>query len=552
MRNKSKIAMLTLLALVMCATFGFATSGIASAEGIDFAEYNVVDNRVASSSNSEDGIALSILFNYSIPTQAELSVASTNEYYYALNSYCNTKNNEMITRLGLSNYENVTANTKTPLVEFYYKDNESFNKDYAILQSSRNDSLVETIYIENYISTATQKTLPSDNTVARDGNTTYTLEDAADDTSISHATYGGTDMTLGILSDGFPVTQYYENLTYPSGNYTSSNVSTDNDAIINIVKAGVPDVDIAYNVVTTQSNFKSAISGFDSAIKVILVVCDSALADSGLYTSESAQIDIISQLYDTTFVVMAGNSGNYVNYAAMAFNVISVGASDSSDEVANLSAYNTAETSSRYSRKPTMVAPGYRLTNVLSDSDANIYSGTEYAAAFVAAAAIKYHEQADDMTTPGLIASFCNSAQRINNDVWNAKGGAGRLYYMGSALLNISGMRMTSNSTYVSNTVIYEDTVALRRNKTAYVYMMFHVWDIKYVTDVNSVNIPNYDIEIYDSDGDLVATNVDSGTNIECFSFSTGGGSLYKTFTIKIRLVSKPSGVTDLIGVCCY
>ena len=279
----------------------------------------------------------------------------------------------------------------------------------------------------------------------------YNMTNVLSDIGATDQTYKGYCMNIGVLESGGVIqttssntsnTPSHPELSYltvyrdgPSG---SCPVDTSGHAE-RVIRTLCGTNGIARNVYTVYNYYTPNTSDNVTAMawlissRCYLVNKSGGAWQDGKYHWLDAFMDYQVRNNCMTLVKSAGNisqsSNEKITSPGVGYNVITVGASDSGNNVSSDSSFgvNTASGTAVNGRKPTLVAPGVKIQT------AGYTSGTSYAAPIVTGVLAKLSEEFTGLALASYIATsaLCASATFVNGQgtVWDTHAGAGRVNY---------------------------------------------------------------------------------------------------------------------------
>lgn len=270
------------------------------------------------------------------------------------------------------------------------------------------------------------------------------------------------------------------------------------------------------------------------------------LLSEGTYNSMSAYVDyIISQNY-VVVVAAAGNEGEYdarICNPGLAYNAITVGATDCTDTMADYSSYIVDEGPI----KPTIAMRG---GIGLYDNDDTTIQGTSCSAALTTGFLSWIIEQRPSLiiNKEQLLALMCaNAYDPIYDDIPLANGfsnplGAGIFNY-GNMIDNLSNSGMTYYSgTYPLGTTIFTKTVYLTKNQSIRAAIATIASSDG---TVDGISFTDYDLFIKSSTGEILNFSYSEDSVIEVVDWKA---TMNGNYTIEIVVASDRVKSRDYIG----
>ena len=255
----------------------------------------------------------------------------------------------------------------------------------------------------------------------------------------------------------------------------------------------------------------------------------------------------IDGLYDyqasTHYVTIVKSAGNYssnpskyITSPGYAYNVITVGGVSMNSEnewvYDNGACYNSdlPEVKPNIAAPNKVIIPGYSIEQ----------SGTSYAAPMVTAAiALLVDSNSDYLLNPmAVISTVTATAAKTTNYVndngfFNSQIGAGIIDV--ERMLGTTVIVQNKNNSVFSKGTIWTVERYFGENldiQVGLAWLAFVYDNVTYVTD--------YDLMVYDSEGNLVASSVMTKSNVETVSFNTGNGDTFRISVVLPTTVSSP------------
>ena len=266
----------------------------------------------------------------------------------------------------------------------------------------------------------------------------------------------------------------------------------------------------------------------------------------GDYTSEAAYIDYIVRNSFVTFVGSAGNRGDsdkYVTSPKTGYNVITVGATNDSGNLAYFSSYEEKFAIS----KPTLVAPGSYIS---IPGFSGIHSGTSFSAPIVTGtvALIMQHRSLLLLYPEAIKALLTANIQPL--DGYTAFDSSGLEDKVGSGMLDISSTLEASsiignfyNDENVPGQDVYTKLVYLNAGQRIRIAA---IWLVNSDKSASTNKVTDYDLFLYD--GAVMKKSARSGyNNVEFVDYTANSSGQY---TIKVTLAaSRKTSTADVGGV---
>lgn len=251
----------------------------------------------------------------------------------------------------------------------------------------------------------------------------------------------------------------------------------------------------------------------------------------GEYSSMSAYVDYIMAEEYVIIVNSAGNEGRttgYITNPGLAYNVLTVGSVDYDNYRSRFSSHVTLSGP----EKPTISLYGEHVS-VYDDANTSV-DGTSFSAALMSgylAWIIQSHSTLlvnRERLYALLVANAHNSVYIPNTDCGFANTIGAGVFNYANLEANYSYSGVKSNSTGVTNTLIYSKEVYLQAGQTLRASL---ATTASSDGTVNGVTFTDYDLQIKNSSGQLLfnANSVDSVIEVATYTATTSG---YYTFNI--------------------
>jgi len=312
------------------------------------------------------------------------------DYRNQLSEYYLEFNYEMIENLGLADYDSYYASSYGPFVLYKYNSLSDLleNDLTAIKESDSEDLLNVFVENENHYDMATR----NPNSFIQN----YPFGEALEDIGItSDTTYTGAGVKIGSIESGIP--NNYVNLsntTYETHGTHQTHHAFTTSSVYGGDSGIAPDAEIYFSALSNHSFLESTDWLISRGVNIIN---RSNGASTGRYSSADAYADYIVKEAKVTFINSAGNSGdtNSVGSPSVGLNVISVASNDVNLGISNFSSAGLTSPSNIRISKPTLTAPGGRISNV--DNISGTLSGTSYSAPMVTGVTALLMEEFNDL-----------------------------------------------------------------------------------------------------------------------------------------------------------
>ena len=265
----------------------------------------------------------------------------------------------------------------------------------------------------------------------------------------------------------------------------------------------------------------------------------------GYYGEDSAVVDFYAKTYNMLFVVAAGNNGEetgqYITNPGLAYNALTVGSCVDDDAASIFTSINTVMGPA----KPTLVMLG---TEIYVPTYFDNVEGTSYSTAMVTGAMGMIYELYPTLKTqPERAIALATASAQIMND-YNPDEENGLNNVVGAGLFRYDTIKSCySNSTLLYNQASSGNRVAYTRTVRAEGASKIKVcitWFANATGDPDDTTFNDYDIRIYNSSGQYVATSSATENNLEVLTFNV---PYTDTYTIQIYQYDTTS-LTQRIG----
>lgn len=431
-----------------------------------------------------------------------------------LKAFHTSKNELAIQNIDFSNFDEIYVSKYAPYVSIdtSYESiaNNNFNYVYELAE---NDN-VEMIYVNEW----DQEKESLDYTRYSVGARKYILD----------GTYDGTGVTVGILEIGIP--------DKSSVNLVDKDIKIRD--VWNAIETKKEHTTIMASVIGGKNGFApkcalrcaqlfgDPVAEVDWMMDKGATIINCSFGESeatGCYGSDSAYFDYIARLYKVLFVCASGNFGEtngYVTNPGLGYNVLTVG-SCSIDEGRVSGFSSSVEIDGP--RKPDIVAPGY-CVNVQPYGSQD---GTSISAAVtsgVAALIMQFDNYAKlnpVCLIPALTASALNKSSGHSGNGFNDYAGTGEIDFA-NYLAKIKSHYVLTFTKFIALLTPYNITLK-KGDKLRYAAW----WPAFNEGKVEGTTITNYDIYVYDSEGNVVCKEETLFDNKEFLEFTAPSDGTY-------------------------
>lgn len=345
----------------------------------------------------------------------------------------------------------------------------------------------------------------------------------------------GAGVNIGLLESGI-INKNHRNIS--GSNYEIRtyilNVKTDHAtqmaSIIGCNSGYAPDATI-YNAFTAGGLTQEIDWLVDNDVDIVNMSFRDVDRD-GYYGEDSAVVDFYSKTYNMLFVVAAGNNGEktgqYITNPGLAYNALTVG---SCANCADASIFTSANTIVGPA-KPTLVMLG---SAIYVPYFAESLYGTSYSTAMVTGAMGMIYELYPTLKTQPERAIALATASTQNMEDYEVDEENGLNNIVGAGLFRYDTIKSCySNSTLVYNQASSGNRVAYSRTVRAEGADHIKIcitWFANATGDPDETTFNDYDIRIYNSSGQYVATSTATENNLEVLTFNV---PYTDTYTIQI------------------
>ena len=533
--------------LVIVLFFGLGIYNVSiNLDFINKVEYELVDDYKKMSLDSEgenimtDEVVVRVKFDYEDFTEVSTTdIIDQESYREEAKQYYTSNNKKYLSSINLNNYKSVYISQYAPYIEYTYQRDKYFNYQNNITNEINNNNNIDIAYIKDII-------------LDRQEQIRHAMYvSGVSDTYLSYTpNYTGQGIKVGILEIGL-VDE--EAACFSPGQVTTHIQNTPLESVEDhstYMAAYIGGVDGIANQTKIYSSYiwGSPSEELDWLIDQGVHIINMSYGDSnptGYYSSDSAYFDMIVNTYKVTLVGAVGNFGTsskLVANPALGYNVIGVGSGNYGGIPESYSSYI------EYSGgpKPTIMALGNGI-GIPSLNTAN--SGTSVSCAVVSGIIALLMQQYPELKQkPELVMSAIVSsayqaptATLMANGLTNS-GGAGLIRY-DQFHHAIIGYEYFMTSVGVMETFIYTRNMFLSSGET---FKTCLAWTAYTNGSTNSASLTNYDLYLYDENGNLVASSLSTNSNIELLQHYISEDGEY---VLKIKQVSFIAKINEKIAL---
>lgn len=471
-------------------------------------------------------------------TITNTDIAKQEKYRSEAKEYYSNNNEKYLSNINLYNFKSVYVSKYTPYIEFTYQRDKYFNFKQNISNEINKNASIDVAYIKDvtinktgqlrhamYVSGVSDNCVTNSNTRTGYGIKVGVLEPGLVDEDAACFSIG--QVTTHIQNT--PLESVQEHSTYMAGYIAGSDGIASDAKIYSSYLWGSPSEEIDWLL--------------DNGVHIINMSYGDA-NPTGEYASDSAYIDMIVNNYKITMVGAVGNVGAssaLVSNPALAYNVIGVGSGNNGGYPEQYSSYI------EYSGgpKPTLMALG---TGLCMASLGGGNSGTSVACAVVSGIIALLMEEypilkeRPELVISTLVASAYQPEEAIlmPNGLTNS-GGAGLIRYDQFHHAYIDNSYISTNIG-VLQTFIFSKTMFLSQNE---MHKFCIAWTAYTNGSTSSLNLTNYDLYLYDSNGNVVASSCSTNSNIELIQYYVPTDGEY---TLKIKEVTFVAKINEKVA----
>jgi hypothetical protein len=271
----------------------------------------------------------------------------------------------------------------------------------------------------------------------------------------------------------------------------------------------------------------------------------------------SLYYDYVVQNYKITVVAAAGNTGasNSIGSPSSGQNVISVAATNANKGIAFFSSSGLSGDFGYYLRKPTISAPGGRLTGIPNIPYS--LSGTSYAAPFVTGIiALLMQEFTFLKSDPKLVMSVLTASATPllgQNNTWDFDGGAGLVNYQRARTLLRSGnYESGTNPNGTNGTIVMTRFLHIPANKSLKLstVVQSNTAFSPFTIFLPTLIFTKYKIRVYD--GSALIDEDDFLSNIFLLDINNSSNSVKNYKVEVVQVGSKSTSSNEYIAMAAY
>lgn len=257
--------------------------------------------------------------------------------------------------------------------------------------------------------------------------------------------------------------------------------------------------------------------------------------NNGEYQVYDEWCDHITSEHNVTFVKSAGNNGGNITAPGMAYNAITVGNHNGSS-IYSESSYQ--ENGSIRAEKPDIVARGSTDVQLPNFMTTQYWNGTSFSAAAVTGVLAQLMEGNSNLKLRPTLAKallcagaryWCGTHTNVNGiHSYSEKEGAGKLNAKCAASILSAGRYYYTSGGYTGDEPIIK-TVNVTSGDA--VIKICLTWEKRNFDGGAKPDLADWDLTVYDPNGNMVHTSVSSKNNVELIYFAPSG--VYGTYTIE-------------------
>ncbi len=458
------------------------------------------------------------------------------DYRNQLSEYYLEFNYEMIENLGLADYDSYYASSYGPFVLYKYNSLSDLleNDLTAIKESDSEDLLNVFVENENHYDMATR----NPNSFIQN----YPFGEALEDIGItSDTTYTGAGVKIGSIESGIP--NNYVNLsntTYETHGTHQTHHAFTTSSVYGGDSGIAPDAEIYFSALSNHSFLESTDWLISRGVNIIN---RSNGASTGRYSSADAYADYIVKEAKVTFINSAGNSGdtNSVGSPSVGLNVISVASNDVNLGISNFSSAGLTSPSNIRISKPTLTAPGGRISNV--DNISGTLSGTSYSAPMVTGVTALLMEEFNDLkyNPENVISILTNSTNYALGQIeeFDHDAGFGIVNYQNARKNYLNTHKMILTNSVTNNDLVLSQTVTIPFGNTIHA-STFTMYNSEFTTptgipNIDDIQYSQFVIRLVNNHTGSIIDTSHRNSNFSSFSYSNSNPN-HDSFTINVFL----------------
>lgn len=521
--------------------FGLYT--ISNSEGfVNKIVYEFIEDYKQLSTNSEgetiltDEVIVQIKLDVDDFTEVtDIDVNDQTKFREAAKKYYSNLNNQYLSNINLNNFKSLYISKYSPYIEYTFERDKYYNSKNAIAYTINDNDNIEKAYIK-------------DNIIDNVGQLEDSMYSAGAYEQYINSTYTGAGIKIGVLEPGLVdgslscFSQGQVTLHDQESELETIDEHTTHIAAYIAGSEGVAPEALIYSSYLLGTPNEEIEWMLDNDVNIINMSYGDA-EPTGYYESDSAYCDYIVNTYKITMVGAVGNFGNSSNLVgnpSLGYNVIGVGSCTTGGVPDLFSSY--IEHSG--GPKPTIMSIGYcvALYDIWT-----MNSGTSVSCAIVSGIIALWMEQfpylktSPDQVMSTMVCSAYQDPDSIDMDNGlNDCNGAGMIRYDSfvDTYLNYSYLMNYNGRT---NTFIHTETVTLTEGTE---FKTSLAWLVYANGTVEKTRFTNYDLYLFDSEGNEVASAISTDSNIELITYTVPADGEY---TIRIKQIGAIKNINETL-----